>query len=305
MTTTSQLDDALLRLEERERSSRVRTILYTLIPTVLAGALIVSYVSWTHAQNVRLANEIQARKDDARDAELLAANERAQFESARRQDLERQVQGLIDGPVQAYARPGQFGGELVIADTLDAAKQLFEKRKGSLVAYIHNSEIRAAESEIEELIRSGTDLESIEDRLRPLVLRLSLASRHAWEADKDHLPENALVEFERALYQRAIETTRNLAHAEDFTETQKLRDEFWRLYWGELPLVESKELEGAMVQFGRALELWNEGKRPDTVDFEMLARAVATAAGQSIDQDLGKGESANKAVNRSTHSRGN
>ena len=141
MTTTSQLDDALLRLEERERSSRVRTILYTLIPTVLAGALIVSYVSWTHAQNVRLANEIQARKDDARDAELLAANERAQFESARRQDLERQVQGLIDGPVQAYARPGQFGGELVIADTLDAAKQLFEKRKGSLVAYIHNSEI--------------------------------------------------------------------------------------------------------------------------------------------------------------------
>ena len=195
--------------------------------------------------------------DDARDAALRAANARAAFESERRKDLERQVQGLIDGPVQAYARPGQFGGALVIANNLDAASQLFAKRKERLVAFIHNSEIRDVESEIEKLLESGNDLESIKKRLQQLVLRLSIAGRHAWESDKQQLPKDALVEFERALYQRAIETTRSLARAEDFTETEQLRDEFWRLYcepgfmsWVPRRLVEPKlksRVQGARV----------------------------------------------------------
>lgn len=57
-----------------------------------------------------------------------------------------------------------------------------------------------------------------------------------------------------ALYTEASIVASKLATANTNAETEAARKRFWELYWGELALVESRDVEGAMVNLGRCLE---------------------------------------------------
>ena len=55
----------------------------------------------------------------------------------------------------------------------------------------------------------------------------------------------------RPIYERALEITRRLSGGQ---ETAEDRDSFVRLYWGELVVMETREVESAMALFRRALQ---------------------------------------------------
>lgn len=51
------------------------------------------------------------------------------------------------------------------------------------------------------------------------------------------------------------DTVAVLASTVDKTRWEKARSDFWRLYWGQLSIVEDKAVERAMVELGRVLPL--------------------------------------------------
>lgn len=52
------------------------------------------------------------------------------------------------------------------------------------------------------------------------------------------------------------------------------RRTFWRLYWGEMALVEEEGVYRQMVAFGKALDQWTRsGKEADTTILEALTKA--------------------------------
>lgn len=146
MSTTSQLDDVLTRIQKRERTTRLRSFLYTIIPTLLAAALVVSYISWTNAKQRELDRvKVQAKVDELNEL---------------KDELDKQVQGLMEGPAQAYVRPVQFGGELVVATDSEAAREIIERFDASDIASIRTAEIDQVLSEIRQLVYNSDDLQS-------------------------------------------------------------------------------------------------------------------------------------------------
>ena len=66
-------------------------------------------------------------------------------------------------------------------------------------------------------------------------------------------------------------------HCEDCSpllsrEAERTRREFWELYYGELAIVEAKEVEDAMVAYGNKIQEWREGPAP--AEFRELARQL-------------------------------
>ncbi|HEX4638682.1 MAG TPA: hypothetical protein VH170_04275 [Chthoniobacterales bacterium] len=60
-------------------------------------------------------------------------------------------------------------------------------------------------------------------------------------------------EEQYALYSKAVSAAALIATAKDFHSIAAAREEFWRLYWGALCMVEDREVEAAMVDFGEVL----------------------------------------------------
>ena len=56
-------------------------------------------------------------------------------------------------------------------------------------------------------------------------------------------------------YMAALSAATTLANSEDPAKVKLAADEFWELYQGKMILVETKEVSGAMVRFGRCREL--------------------------------------------------
>ncbi len=56
----------------------------------------------------------------------------------------------------------------------------------------------------------------------------------------------------------AEELVRAAEEGQSWAEVRPLRQEFWRFYWGEMGLVEGKDVEGAMVKFDTALNQWEQ-----------------------------------------------
>ncbi len=61
---------------------------------------------------------------------------------------------------------------------------------------------------------------------------------------------------------------------------------FWELYWGELALVESKDVEGAMVALGKELKK----SSPEKENLQKLSLNLAHACKSSIHESWGVDE---------------
>jgi hypothetical protein len=61
------------------------------------------------------------------------------------------------------------------------------------------------------------------------------------------------LERQLKLYTEASQVAAKLAAPHDPGESAKARKRFWELYWGELALVEDRDVSAAMVAFGNAL----------------------------------------------------
>ena len=62
------------------------------------------------------------------------------------------------------------------------------------------------------------------------------------------------LDYQLKLYKEATEAAVQLATSDDAQEISTARKRFYELYWGELALVEDRDVERAMVIFKRALE---------------------------------------------------
>jgi hypothetical protein len=117
--------------------------------------------------------------------------------------------------------------------------------------------------------------------LKRSSLALAHACRKPWTdlIDKE-CPELAN-QVRGLLYARAVEAADELARANERQAVAQTLQEFWELYWGELYMVESKEVERAMVRLGKAVEQWKSGPSPGEVaqraeDLRQACRLPAT-----------------------------
>lgn len=112
------------------------------------------------------------------------------------------------------------------------------------------------------------------DQLRTLSLELAHQCGKAWlDSTKDDL--DLQKKIRRGLYRQACTAADRLAQAADVEQVRHFQQQFWELYWGELAIVESPEVESAMVAFGKSLMLWQTGKAP--LELQKLAAQLRTA----------------------------
>jgi hypothetical protein len=95
-----------------------------------------------------------------------------------------------------------------------------------------------------------------------------------------------------AVFGQAVKSASTLANAAVLTGQQEKEAlaTFWRLYWGELAQIEGRDVEVAMVDFGRALQDWqSSGTKPGDLHGMSLALARAVRAQQeSIDAEAAR-----------------
>ena len=76
-----------------------------------------------------------------------------------------------------------------------------------------------------------------------------------------------------------------LASSTDKNKKRLAEDDFWRLYWGPLGIVEESEVASAMVAFGRCLQGSCGGKSATSLAIA-LARACRTEVSKDFEIDL-------------------
>jgi hypothetical protein len=100
------------------------------------------------------------------------------------------------------------------------------------------------------------------------------------ESSKELFDRNQIRE---GLYVQAMQAAATIAAADDLVgeKEQGAVQAFWRLYRGELGRVEGRDVESAMVLFGRAIEAWKHtGKKP--LDIGPLSLQLAHACKEEV-----------------------
>ncbi|MEP7342232.1 MAG: hypothetical protein ABI977_31170 [Acidobacteriota bacterium] len=70
--------------------------------------------------------------------------------------------------------------------------------------------------------------------------------------------QRPFLELQLKLYVEAVTVAGRLATLENGAERETARKRFYQLYWGELSVVEDREVEGAMIKFDRALQAYEQ-----------------------------------------------
>ena len=89
-------------------------------------------------------------------------------------------------------------------------------------------------------------------------------------------------EKQLALYMEACIVSAKIATSSDQKEVDKSTQRFWELYWGELALVENKEVETKMVELGKGIS-----RKANQGELQQLALALSHACRRSLDKAWG------------------
>ena len=103
-----------------------------------------------------------------------------------------------------------------------------------------------------------------------------LAQSRRIEATKPFL------ERQLKLYTEATEVAAVIATSSDEAQKSDALERFWQLYWGELALVENKEVEQAMVALGEAIKA-----KANRGALEQASLRLARACRRSLDNSWG------------------
>lgn len=117
--------------------------------------------------------------------------------------------------------------------------------------------------------------------LKQRSLDLAHACGDAWRRATDDSPE-LQQSIQRNLYLRLSNATDRLAAARSLQRETHAYSEFWELYWGELAIVASPEVESAVQSFGQILNEWKRdgGDQPNdelAVRLRQAAEEIRTA----------------------------
>ncbi|MCH9697399.1 MAG: hypothetical protein K0U68_04770 [Gammaproteobacteria bacterium] len=117
---------------------------------------------------------------------------------------------------------------------------------------------------------------SQKERVSAAVESDRIAETRRIEATKPFL------EKQLALYTAATQTTAIIATSSNVAEKEAALSLFWKLYWGDLALVENPDVESAMKAFGDALK---NGSNQSI--FQQLSLRLAKACRRSLDKSWG------------------
>ena len=191
------------------------------------------------------------------------AAERAENDA--RKSLEAAVEGLrqqlafftrateICGRIAAVAQPN---GKTAAAKRKEAVQKGFTEMTANENPIAFTDAIRAQIQNLGEVIKIWEpNSQPSTDQLMQAILAVAQEYERAWKNQTERLPKDARDFMEaivaRPIYERALEITRRLSGGQ---ETAEDRDSFVRLYWGELVVMETREVESAMALFRRALQ---------------------------------------------------
>lgn len=90
------------------------------------------------------------------------------------------------------------------------------------------------------------------------------------------------LERQLKLYTEVSQVAATLSTSADSGERGKATKRFWELYWGELALVENREVEAAMVELGKAL-----GRGASQSELQQLSLRLAHSCRASLDRSWG------------------
>jgi hypothetical protein len=91
------------------------------------------------------------------------------------------------------------------------------------------------------------------------------------------------LERQLKLYTEATQVVAIIATSDNREKLREATDRFWQLYWGELAMVEDRQVEKAMKQLGDALS----SSSTDKNDKEQLSLRLAHACRVSLDKSWG------------------
>jgi hypothetical protein len=90
------------------------------------------------------------------------------------------------------------------------------------------------------------------------------------------------LERQLKLYTEVSQVAATLSTSSDTAERGRANKRFWELYWGELALVENREVEVAMVEIGEAL-----GRSGPQSELQQLSLRLAHSCRTSLDRSWG------------------
>lgn len=253
---------AFLDASNRDQQKRTRRM-RTAFAAVTALAVVAVVAGW-------LAN--QARKE--------AEKHRQEAEDERKMAAE-----LLQNQSNLYRWPTLVGGEIIsgVFDGLEPEdlKNRFQRLDRKIFPFSSNPKIDDAISGLDQALSAWEPTEygsKPAKNVQSAVIRLAKACRESWEQDSRSLSSEqkarALQLIAGSAYTRAMTVTKDLAaNPKDKT----LLDKFERLYWSELVFMETRKIEGYMIDFRHALFPEATDSSKPSVDLTQLAEDLRTA----------------------------
>ncbi len=274
------------------RNPIVTVLAVSVAVVLLLGTVISTYFAIQSSNNAEIAGRnaqqaidnlslVQEQKGIAESNALKAkrSEEKAVAQAALLRTRTALLRQSIHSYLKMYQNTCAIGGDIAAANDVERAFTAFE-RFDSHEQVVMNSKILNAKEAIRLQLTAwkehgGPSPEAVNFA----VLELTKQCRLAWENRCDAIsprrrgqPSSVIRDLERQLvvqdlYDRAILAARGLVDAGDIAAAQQFRDEFEKLYWGELHFVESERLnssavESAMIRIRKCLERWNAGLPP-------------------------------------------
>lgn len=98
--------------------------------------------------------------------------------------------------------------------------------------------------------KNGWTIQSIS--LLLVAAGLAVGLWQYWDANRQQYKKE-IWSAQKELYTRAIEAASGIANGDSLESVAKSRKIFWKLYWGNLAMLESPSVAAAMVEFGNIL----------------------------------------------------
>lgn len=201
--------------------------------------------------------------------------------------------------LQEYDSARSIGSELGRAKTPGLAAASLARLGSSWSAPIVDTrEIRHQRLLLAKLIDEWKDTGTRPVGFDVQILRLGQSYGRAWSKDTSAVAQKLLQDFRMLLYDQAADVTRSIAaYAILGSNPEEDQRKFWALYWGDLSIVESREIEGAMVAFGDVFSDASKilSAQKDSPSYRMVRGIIARelvwrAAGvaHAIETELGR-----------------
>jgi tRNA A-37 threonylcarbamoyl transferase component Bud32 len=261
-----------------QRRPAVAALLAVLL-VVLTGGFAAITRLWLDAEGQRRSADAARRDADDQRRVAESARDAARSSQKTAEDALAESRRRLALNYLAYGRACATASRLANAkDWLDgqAARAEFQRLADWLRA-VGDPAVKPALDRFSESLARWTN-GSPPPVLQRESLDLAHACRDSWLNTVDKEFPTLANTIRSQLYKRACHTADQLAGALSWEGAGAARQEFWELYWGELAIVESAEVESTMVAIGGVLRAW----RPDApapAELREFAAALRRACG--------------------------